>query len=260
MGGFLDTIKPFLGPIGSVVEGAFSAYGANRQMDFQRDMSNTSHQREVQDLIKAGLNPMLSARLGGASSPPGASMPTPRFSESANSAALLRSQIKLNESGAAKNQGETLSPGVADQVALANAGSATQAAATGRSSASQMDQHTRNLQAELEKIAAEVELLRSEKNVKDKEPALREAETRVRRIEAQAKELEIPVSSARGGVGDVISKGLSAIGSGTQMLGSKLGGWAADLRDEIKRQIREDLDDQMKGRKPANPRAKGYYK
>lgn len=50
----------------------WNAEQAQKQMDFQERMSNTSHQREVKDLIAAGLNPVLSAN-SGASSPAGAS-------------------------------------------------------------------------------------------------------------------------------------------------------------------------------------------
>lgn len=49
-----------------------SAKAAQAQMDFQERMSNTAHQREIKDLEAAGLNPILSAKLGGASSPGGA--------------------------------------------------------------------------------------------------------------------------------------------------------------------------------------------
>lgn len=43
---------------------AFNANEAQKARDFQTQMSNTSHQREVEDLKRAGLNPVLSSNGG----------------------------------------------------------------------------------------------------------------------------------------------------------------------------------------------------
>lgn len=94
--------------LGSAVEGIFNAREANKSRDWSAAMSNTSHQREVRDLRAAGLNPILSAKYGGASTPssPSASISTPDITgaTTASSArALMSAQASQAEALAAQS-------------------------------------------------------------------------------------------------------------------------------------------------------------
>jgi len=68
---------------------------AKRQMEFQERMARNAHQYEVEDLTKAGLNPVLSAGGSGSASPAGAmaSVPNDNIIGDAVSSALQSKMI-----------------------------------------------------------------------------------------------------------------------------------------------------------------------
>lgn len=90
---------------GGIAEGligsAFSLYQQNKQNRFNRNMAGTAHQREVEDLKRAGLNPILSANKGAASPPSaGAQMAPMNATEKVAQALRLKSDLELQQAQA----------------------------------------------------------------------------------------------------------------------------------------------------------------
>ena len=77
-----------IGLLGGRLRNKEAKNASARQMAFQREMSNTAYQRGMADMKKAGLNPILSGKLGGASTPTGASYVPENIGSSAVSSGL----------------------------------------------------------------------------------------------------------------------------------------------------------------------------
>lgn len=110
IGGMVSSAAKALGPIAPIIgagisylggmqQNVASAQAAQKQMDFQSDMSNTSYQRQIADLKAAGINPMLVSRLGGASTPAGA---MPQFVNPGMQAGQVFSQLQSSSAQAAE--------------------------------------------------------------------------------------------------------------------------------------------------------------
>ena len=103
--------------IGSAIGGLFgykgtkdtnvaSAQQAQKQMDFQREMSNTAVQRRMRDLTKAGINPILAGSKE-ASSPAGAMAPVMNKAQVAMNTALNAANLENTIANTQKTEQET---------------------------------------------------------------------------------------------------------------------------------------------------------
>ena len=82
-----------------------------RQMAFQQEMSNTSYQRGMEDMKKAGLNPILAGKMGGASTPTGSTYNPENVATNAVNSYLQTKQneanVEFTNANTAKVQAET---------------------------------------------------------------------------------------------------------------------------------------------------------
>lgn len=164
--GMLDFITS---PVASLAGGALSFLGqqganqqnmenAQAQMAFQREMSNTSYQRAVEDMKAAGLSPMLAYSQGGASVPTGA-MPVVQNKLGAGVEAFQKSM----STGSAAQLQATQQDQVKSQTVLNSANAALAQANADKAKAETVNTiaTTPNIEKTLEKIAAEIQNLQA---------------------------------------------------------------------------------------------------
>ena len=114
IGGIAKGVGSFLGGgggalLGGAAQGAASYASSREQMEHQKEMYKHRHQWEVEDLRKAGLNPILSSKFGGQPIGSGAGFQIPNLGEALQAGGVRRVQKELISSQADKAQAEATS-------------------------------------------------------------------------------------------------------------------------------------------------------
>lgn len=210
--------------------------------EFQLRLAQHGVEMRMNDLKRAGLNPILAVTGGGGvgsasvGSPPTAQY-APRSGAQLGQLALLKSQMELNSAAAVKAraeageaEGRTLPPGVAEAVARAAAGLSS-------SSAARADQEVVNLQKGLGEIEARTKHLEEQARETglsaDLAARVQDYLVELERLRVAIEKLRVPQEQLKATAAQTVQAGVKPSEDALTGVGRFLGGKAADLRDYL---------------------------